>query len=137
MFVNRLAKRVFSTSPTPISTSASTWKNCGDCRFYKERVCKLNDKPAIQNRMDVNYCGSSAKYFHELDKTNLIKAEETQKNIGRIMNGYFITVMGVCVFVPMYLPETIMFGVPMLVTIVSLDIKRDEHMKQYEKDNSV
>ena len=50
--------------------------NCSDCRlfFSKNKLCKINNLNATENRIDDNICGIDGKKYWTLDKTYLIKS---------------------------------------------------------------
>lgn len=59
--------------------------NCSNCRLYvpATKLCKINQSLAMNNRIDYNICGTLAKKYWPLDKTNLI-ASHIYADIGDI-----------------------------------------------------
>ncbi len=74
-------------SSAPIKTF-----NCSNCRLYdpSTKLCKINKSLAINNRIDYNICGTLAKRYWPLDKTNLI-ASHLYSNISDITEFFALT----------------------------------------------
>ena len=125
-------RRAFSTTVV-----ASSWKNCGNCRFYKEGMCLVNNKKAIENRMDINDCGGEAKHFNEIDKTYFYKIEKIHDQLCGLWCVYSSGALGLNVFTRDYLIETIEIGVGVVIITYMLSDKAKFYYLKYEMDNVV